>query len=80
MLNNGMRSRLNIALPWKHYKKFKLHELAHLLQIKNVNVFREIQQLRLRRWNFITQIKGNLTKFSENVTPKYTPPTSYGSF
>ena len=48
-----MRSRWNIALPWKHYAKFKLHQLVHLLQIKYVNVLREMQQLRLRRWNFI---------------------------
>ena len=39
-----------------------------------------MQQLRLRRSNFITYIKGKLTKFSEILTPKYTPPTSYGSF
>ena len=54
MLNNIMRSRWNIALPWKHYTKFKLHQFVHLLQIKYVNVFCEMQQLRLRRWNFVT--------------------------
>ena len=48
-----MRSRWNIALPWKDYTKFKLHQLVHLLQIKYVNVFCEMQQLRLKRWNFI---------------------------
>ena len=72
-----MRSSWNIALLWKHYTKFKLHQLVHLLQIQYVNVFCEMQQLRLRPWNFITKIKGKLTKFSENFTPKYTPPTSY---
>ena len=75
-----MRSRWNIALPWKHYTKLKVHQLVHLLQIQYVNVFYEMQQLRSRRWNFITEIRGKLTKFSENLTPKYTPPTSYGSF
>ena len=49
-----MRSRWNIALPWKHYAKFNLHHIVHLLQIQYANVFCEIQQLRLRRWNFIT--------------------------
>ena len=34
-----MRSRWNIALPWKHYTKFKLHQHVHLLQIQFVNVF-----------------------------------------
>ena len=58
-----MRSRWNIALPWKHYTKFKLHQLVHLLQIKYVKLFCEMQQLRLRRWNFITQLRGKLTKF-----------------
>ena len=48
-----MRSRWNIALPWKHYTKFKLHQLVHLLQIQYVNVFRKMQQLRLDGWNFI---------------------------
>ena len=75
-----MRSRWNIALPWKHYTKLKLHQLVHLLQIKYVNVFREMQQLRLKRWNFITLLIGKFTKFSENFTPKYTPLTSYVSF
>ena len=49
-----MRSRWNKALPWKHFTKFKFHQPAHLLQIQQVNVFCEMQQLRLRRWNFIT--------------------------
>ena len=75
-----MRSRWNISLSWKHYTKFKLHQLVHLLQKQYVNVFCEMQQLRLRRWNFITIIRGKLTKFSENFTQKYTPPTSYGAF
>ena len=75
-----MRSRWNIALPWKHYTKLKVHQRVHLLQIQYVNVFCEMQQLSLRCWNFITSIRGKLTKFSENFTPKYTPPTSYGSF
>ena len=43
-----------IALPWKHFTKFKLHRLVHLLQIQYVNGFCKMQQLRLRRWNFIT--------------------------
>ena len=43
-----------IALPWKHFTKFKLHQLVNLLQIQHVNVFCEMQQLRLRHWNFIT--------------------------
>ena len=46
---NVMRSGWNKALPWKHYTKFKLHQLVHLLQIQYVNVFCEMQQLRLRR-------------------------------
>ena len=50
--DNAMRSRWNIASPWKHYTQFKLHQLVHLLQIQYVNVFCEMQQLRLRRWNF----------------------------
>ena len=50
--------------------KFKVHQLVHLLQIQYVNVFYEMQQLRLRRWNFIKEIRGKLTKFSENLTPK----------
>ena len=58
-----MRSRWNIALPWKHYTKFNEHQLVHLLQIKYVKLFCEMQQLRLRRWNFITQLRGKLTKF-----------------
>ena len=33
----SMRSRQNIALPWKHYTQFKLHQLVHLLQMKKVN-------------------------------------------
>ena len=49
-----MRSRWNIALQWKHYTKFKLHQFVNLLQIKYVNVFRQMQQMRLRRWNFIS--------------------------
>ena len=49
-----MRSRWNIALPWKHYTQVKLNQLLHLLQKQNVNVFCEMQQLRLRRWDFIT--------------------------
>ena len=49
-----MRSCWNLALPWKHYTEFNLHQLVHLLQIKYVNVFSEMQRLRLRRWNFIT--------------------------
>ena len=73
-----MRSRWNIALPWQHYTKFKLYQPVLLLQIQYVNVICEMQQLRLRRWNLITLIKGKFTKFSENFTPKYTPPTSYG--
>ena len=40
-----MRSRWNKALPWKHYTKLMLHQLVHLLQIKYVNAFREMQQL-----------------------------------
>ena len=52
----------------------------HWLQIQYVNVFREKQQLKLRRWNFITLIKGKLTKFLKISPPKYTLPTSYGSF
>ena len=40
-VNNVMPSRWNIALPWKHYTKYKLHELVHLLQIQYVNVFCE---------------------------------------
>ena len=75
-----MRSRWNIALPWKHYTKFKLHQLVHLLQIQYVNVFCEMQRLRLRHWNNIALIRGKLNKFSENFTAKYTPPTSNGSF
>ena len=75
-----MRSRWNIALPWKHYTKFKLHNLVHLLQIQYVNAFSEMQQLRWRRWSFITQIRGKLSKYYDNFTPKYTPPTSYGLF
>ena len=34
-----MHSRWNIALPWKHYAKFKLHQLVQLLQIKCLNTF-----------------------------------------
>ena len=49
-----MPSRWILVLPWKHYTEFKLHQLMHLLQIQYVNVFCEIQQLRLGRWNFIT--------------------------
>ena len=75
-----MRLRWNTALPWKHYTKLKLHQLVHLLRIKCLNVFYVMQQLRLMRWNLITKIKGKLTKFSDNFTPKYTPPTSNGSF
>ena len=48
-----MRPRWNKALPGKHITKFKLHQLVHLLQIQYVNVFCEMQQLRLRCWNFI---------------------------
>ena len=80
MCNNAMRSRWNIASPWKHITKFELPQLVHLLQIKYVNVFCEMQQLRLRRLNFITLIRGKLTKFSENLTPKHYPPTGNGSF
>ena len=69
-----------MALPWKHYTKFKLHQLVRVLQIQYVNVFCEMQQLRVGHLNFITYIRGKLTKFSENFTPKYTPPTSNGSF
>ena len=49
-----MCSHWNIALPWKHYTKFKLYQLVHLLQIQYVNVFCVKQYLRLWRWNFIT--------------------------
>ena len=48
-----MRSRWNIALPWEHNTKFKLHQLVNLLQMQYVDVFCEMQQLRLRRWNFL---------------------------
>ena len=48
-----MRSHWNIVLPWKHYVKFKLDQLVHLLQIQYVNVFCEMQQLRLRLWNLL---------------------------
>ena len=54
MLNNVMCSSWKIALPWKHYTHLKLHQLVHLLPIEYVNEFCEMQQLRLRRWNFIT--------------------------
>ena len=67
-----MRSRWNIALPWKHCTKFKLHQLVHLLQIQYVNVFCEMQQLKLRRWNFITLIRGKLTKFLK-MSPQNIP-------
>ena len=49
-----MRSLWNITLPWKHYTKFKLPQLVHLLQIQYVNVLCEMQELRKKRWNFIT--------------------------
>ena len=42
------------TMLWKHYTLFKLHQYVHLLQIQYINVFCEMQQLRLRRWNFIT--------------------------
>ena len=34
----------------------------------------------IEAFDIITQIRGKLTKFSENFTPKYTTPTSHGSF
>ena len=40
-----MRSHWNIALPWKHYTKFKLHQLVHMLQIQYVNATTEIKAL-----------------------------------
>ena len=49
-----MRSQWNKALPWEHYTTIKFYQLVHLSQIQYVNVFCEMQQLRLRRWNFIT--------------------------
>ena len=53
-------------------KKIKLHQLVHLLQIQYVNVFCEMEQLRLRRWNFIALIRGKLTKVSK-ISPKIYP-------
>ena len=67
-----MRSRWNIALPWKHFTKFTLHQVVYLLQIQYVIVICEVQQLTLRRWNFITKIRGKLTKFSE-ISPQNIP-------
>ena len=47
-----MRSCWNVALPWKHYTKFKSHQLVHLLHIKYVNVFREMQIAEIEALEF----------------------------